>query len=898
MPRVLRHSSMLSLLAAKSFILLLSSLSAPAAQASPAEQPPQLRLPDTVAPASYKLHLDLDPAKQTFSGSIAIQVEIKQPVQIIWLNATNLDIQDASLAIAGSTLHLSTLPGGDDFVGLHADNPIPAGSGEIKIRYTGKVRQQDSSGIFHMADNGNQYLFTQFEQIDARAAFPCFDEPSYKVPWQLTLKVPKQDSAISNTPIVDQQSDTDSTTYTFKQTKPLPSYLVAFGVGPFDYVDAGQAGKNHVPVRIVTPKGHAEEAKYAAEVTATILTRLEDYFGIPYPYEKSDNVAIPVTFGFGAMENAGMVTYAQTIILARPDRDTEGRRREYASVAAHELAHQWFGDLVTTAWWNDIWLNEAFATWMERKILAEWKPEWNTRVEDVRSTLMAEMDDSLVSARKIRQEIRSKDDISNAFDSITYQKGAAVIGMFEAWVGAEPFRKGVHSYLNQYAFRNGTAPEFLDSVSSASGKTALTQAFSTFLNQAGVPLLSVALDCNHGAPVLHLHQERFLPLGSRGSTNQTWQIPVCVRSGTGISGQSECTLVDQPSMDLPLRAEGCPTWIEANNNAVGYYHVAYQNGLLPALTNSDVEHRLAPAERVDVMGNSEALFSAGKLAAQDALHLVGVFHNDPERYVLESALNLALAPDMHLVPSNLEPNYQRFLLQNFQARAREIGWVPKPGEGDNVHLLRPNLLHAIATFAGDRQLAQQAQDLTNQWLGNHAAIDPSIVSAVLRTSAYYGDQTLLDKFMASLKTTKDRQDRNRILGALGSFRDPASIRAGMEATLSGKIPFIEGLHLLFAGQEEESTRHMALDFMQLHFDEIASKRPTGGGFDAGAEFPNVGATYCSAESKQQLQTFFAPRIANFTGGPRVLSQVLESIDLCIAEKQAQEAGITAFLKAY
>ncbi len=736
-----------------------------------ADEAPKLRLPDTVAPTAYQVHLRLDPDKDNFNGSIAIQINIKQSVQTIWLNATKLNIEEATFSGGGKSFNAKTVPGGDDFVGLQFDSQLPAGPAELKLRYIGAVRNKDSSGVFRMEDNGNRYLFTQFESTDARAAFPCFDEPSYKVPWQLTLDVPQQNAAISNTPVEKEDTQGDRKIYTFKQTKPLPSYLVAFGVGPFDFVEAGRAGKNHVPVRIVTPKGHADEAKYAAEVTATILTRLEDYFGIPYPYEKSDNVAIPVTFGFGAMENAGMVTYAQTIILAKPDKDTENRRREYASVAAHELAHQWFGDLVTTAWWNDIWLNEAFATWTEEKILAEWKPEWKTRVEDVSSKLRAEGVDSLISARKIRQEIKSKDDISNAFDDITYDKGAAVIGMFENWVGPQEFRRGVQSYLKQYAFRNATAPEFLDAVSSASGKKNLTQAFSTFLNQAGVPLVSVALDCNQGAAVLHLKQERFLPLGSKGSADETWQIPVCVRGGTGNTGQSECTLMTQANQDWTLKAKGCPSWVQANNDAVGYYRVDYQGGLLSALTQGDVEHRLSAPERADFMGNAAALSNAGKLPAGDALGLVQTFHNDPEHFVVQSALTLALQPRLHLVPEELWPNYRRFLLKNFQARALDLGWTPKPGESDDIRLLRPTLLRVVATYAGDQELAKQARELTEKWFQDHNSIQPNMLGAVLGTAAYYGDKALFERFLAEFQKAKDRQERQRIIGVMGSFRD-------------------------------------------------------------------------------------------------------------------------------
>ncbi|MGO9260354.1 MAG: M1 family metallopeptidase [Bryobacteraceae bacterium] len=496
-----------------------------------ADQPPKLRLAEVqnVAPERYRAELTLDPDKTGFSGDIRIQVKVGQPAQTIWLNANRIAVQQASVTAGGKTLTAKALAGGDDFLGLQLPSAIPAGAAEIAIRYTGEVRHGDTSGVFHAEDGGVSYILTQFEATDARDAFPCFDEPSYKVPWQLTLRIPPQDEAVSNTPAASETSESGMRKIAFAETRPLPSYLIAFAVGPFEFVDAGFAGQKHVPVRIVTPKGRAGQAKYAAEVTATILTRLEDYFGIPFPYDKSDQVAVPVTIGFGAMENAGMVTYGQNILLANPETDSIGRQREYASVAAHELSHQWFGDLVTTNWWNDIWLNEAFATWMEQKLIAEWKPEWNTRVDDVESKLGAARQDSLVTARKIRQAIETKGDISNAFDGITYDKGAAVIGMFENWMGPEAFRKGVRSYLQQYAFRTTTAGEFLDALSSSSKKD-ITQPFSTFLNQAGVPMVKVSLDCTK-APVLHLEQSRYLPTGSKGSTNQVWSVPICVRYG-------------------------------------------------------------------------------------------------------------------------------------------------------------------------------------------------------------------------------------------------------------------------------------------------------------------------------------------------------------------------------
>ncbi len=865
-----------------------------------AGQPPKLRLAEVenLAPVSYKVDLTLDPQKDDFTGAIRIKLDIKTPTDTIWLNQEKITVKTATLTVGGQTFSAKTLPGGDDFVGFQFESPIPAGAAELTIAYSGVVITKNSSAVFRQQDSGNWYIFSQFEPTDARGAFPCFDEPSYKVPWQLTLHVPAADTAISNTSVEFEKNRGGIRTVAFRETKPLPSYLVAFATGPFEYVPAGFTAQNHVPVRIVVPKGHSAEARYAAEVTATIINRHEQYFGIPFPYDKADQVAVPDTSGWGAMENPGMVTYALNIILAKPESDSIGRQRGYAETAAHELAHQWFGDLVTTAWWNDIWLNEAFATWMEQKLISEWKPEWKSDVGDVGGKLYAEREDSLISARKIRQPIEAKDDINNAFDGITYVKGAAVIGMFESYMGAEDFRAGVQHYMKQYAFKTATAPEFLDSLSSV-GKKNVGPSFATFLNQAGVPIISVALKCDQGSPLIHLEQSRFLPLGSKGSADQVWSVPVCVRYGTGDSGQSECLLMTKPAMDYTLKnAKSCPAWVQANDNAKGYYREDYKGGLLAALTAGSVDARLNAPERVDFMGNAQALSTAGKLPASDALALVQTFHADAERHVLQGAVQLALAPRSHLVPENLMPNYRRFLLQNFQARAHELGWVPKPGESEDIGLLRPNLDDIVSTTGGDEAFAAQAKDLTEKWFANHSAVDPNMVNAVLGTAAYYGDKTLFERFLAEFKKTQDKQVRDELIGAMGSFRDQPAIEAGMNALVSGEVPFMEGAFLLFNGMGQASTRKLPFEFLKAHFDQVTSKMPSGGGFDFGSVLPQVGDGFCDVQSRTELQDFFKPRVDKFVGAPRALDQVLETIDLCIANKAAQEPSVVSFLGKY
>jgi alanyl aminopeptidase len=870
--------------------LLISTLAC--AYTSPA--PPHLRLSEVqeVQPAFYKIALTLDPDSERFNGSIAIRLDVKAPLRTLWLNATNISVQKAVLEHAGTLIKPTVVPGGSDFLGFEFTSPLEQGPAEIRIDYMGAIQLGGQAGIFRTEDSGNRYLLTQFEATDARKAFPCFDEPFYKVPWQLTLLVPAKNIAISNSPPASESTSGRTKTYVFETTKPLPSYLVAFGVGPFEVLDAGTAGKNRVPVRVITPKGRANEGKYAAEVTSTILTRLEQYFGIPYPYAKADQVAIPISTGF-AMENAGMVTYGQPFILAKPQLDSEARRRMYASIATHELAHQWFGDLVTTAWWDDIWLNEAFATWMANKLLAEWQPAWNTRGEEATQKLMAENSDSLVSARKIRQEIRSNGDIYNAFDNITYTKGASVIRMFESWMGEDIFQRGVRRFLTDFAFRTATTADFLHSLSAASQQD-ISTAFSTFLDQSGIPIVAVSLSCKQSRPRLLLEQRRYLPLGSASTSDQIWQIPVCFRY-EGNEARS-CTLMTARTQEIELDAKTCPTWIEANDHSAGYYRVNYGDDLLTRLTKGS-ESRLNAPERVDLLGNVQALVASGGISEASALRLIPLFHNDSERPVVLAALHLAVNPQQNRIDRDVVPQYAEFLRSNFQARARDLGWVPKEGEPDDARLLRPELLRTIATYGEDRDLARDAQNITGAWLKGEKSIDPSVIAEALSTAAYYGDSSLAERFLAQWKKI-DTQQQWPMIRAMATFRDKEAVRILLEAVLSGRLPATPGDFLLFmAGYDGLDTRLEAFEFLQAHFNEVIRILPSEP-FPIAGQLPRVGERFCDVGSKKALASLFETHVKDFPGSSRILAQVIETIDQCIAVKKAQQEGLTVFLQKH
>lgn len=858
-----------------------------------AADPPKLRVDDSVRPVRYAADLTLRPDATTFSGTIDIDLQLARPAALIWLNAVDLTIRQATLMRGGANQRAMVEPGDANFVGLQFPAEVPAGSARLHIQYEGKISPRNAAGIFQGRDGNETYLYTQFESIDARRAFPCFDQPNFKTPWQLTVHIPARDTAVSNTPQQSEMTQADGMkTVVFAPTKPLPSYLVAFAVGPFDIVDAGRAGKNHVPVRIVAPKGKGYQAKYAAEVTASILDQLENYFGIPFPYEKADQVAIPLTYGFGAMENAGMVTYGQTILLSDPATDSEQRQRNYAIDAAHELAHQWFGDLVTPVWWDDTWLNEAFATWMEVKILDQWRPEWHTRLNEMASKYAAMGRDSLASTRRIRQPIESLNDISNAFDDITYQKGAAVIRMFESWAGEKQFQAGVTAYLKRYAYGNATVHDFLDAISSA-GQPRLTQAFSTFLDQPGLPEVSVELNCA-GAPRIKLSQKRYREIGSAAAGNETWGIPVCVRYQTSGDPRKECFLLDRPSAEFALsQATSCPAYLSANEDASGYYETAYEGDLLGNLLSHGSEF-LNASERMSLLHDLSALADSGEAKESQALEAVLPFSKAPERQVVREAQRVA-GGVRRFVPANLLTNYDRFISAAFGQRAHALGWSDKPGDDADTKLQRASLVPFVAVVGDDRTLQAEARRLADGWLQNHKGIEGDMLNATLSTAAHFGDRALFEAMVREFKKSQDRRTRAVLIGALGSFSDPALAKAAMQLLLAPDLDMRETQALLYGPLSSPETEQMPFAFVRANYDRLVSRLPSGGDFDGRTQLLTVGAGLCDPAAEREFESFFGERAKQYIGGPRVYAQRIESIHVCEARKSAQTADIAAFL---
>ncbi len=855
--------------------------------------PPKLRLPAGAAPVRYAAELWIDPAKESFEGKIAIEISLKVETGAVWLNAKELDVKSASAhpVGGGEAVPAAAAASGSNYVGLTFQRSLSPGLWQIDLRYSGRIESKDTEGMFRQKEGADWYAFSHFEAIYARRVFPCFDEPSYKTPWQLTIHAPKGAIAVANTPVVSEAADADGgRKFVFGETKPLPSYLVAFGVGPFDVVNAGVAGRNKTPVRMIVPKGRAAEARWAAASTGPILEVLETYFDIPYPYEKLDHLVIPQTVGFGAMENAGLVTYSSSLLLAKPADETIRFRRAYASVCAHETAHQWFGDYVTTAWWNDIWLNEAFATWMGSKIVDRWKPEWSWAVQRAASRTGAMDQDSLVTARRIRQPIEGDDDIVSAFDGITYQKGAAVIEMFEGWVGEEGFRKGIQRYLRAYAWGTATADDFVAAIAEATQTPAVIPAFRSFLDQPGVPLVTAELVCTGGAPKLLLSQKRFLPTGSTGSTKETWRVPVCARTGDPGS-EKTCMLLMEPAGEMALPG-ACPARVFANAGA-GYYRVLYAGSMLGKILADSGRH-LTVSERVATLSDVAALARSGDVPMATALALVPVFANDPDRPVVEAIQKIAAAPRDLLVTDAMRPRYRRFVSDVFGARAHALGWKAKPGEDEDTQLLRGELVPFVANEGDEPALVADAMRLANAWLKDRGAVDALMAPSVLDVAARHGDMELFQEFRAQAKKAVDRRERVRLLSALGRFHDPTVVPAALNATLSEDFDARESNAILREIATDRETRGQAWTFLQANFDRIVARLPR----ESPARFPMLASGFSDAAHRAEVEAFFKDKSPKYMGGSRYLAQSLEQIQLRGAFKAAQQESVNDFLNHY
>ncbi len=872
-----------------------SPAAAPVAAAPqwPEPQPPALRLPDTVRPVRYELDLKLIPAEPTFSGSVAIDVEVRESVRQVWLHGQDLEVTGARVEVGSRTLEARAVTASEGRLGLLLPEFLAPGRARIHLSFTGRVDRERSQGLYGVDEGGESYLYTFFEPVDARRAFPCFDEPAFKVPWRLRFTVKAGHVALANHAIVSREPLPEGLErVTFAESRPMPSYLVAFMVGPFDVVDAGTVGRNAAPLRFIVPRGRGPETAYAASVTPRIVTLLEDFFDQPYPYEKLDVAVVPRYWG--TMEHPGLVALGQPLTLIRPGEETLARRKWYVTIANHELGHYWFGNIVTCKWWDDIWLNESLTSWLDGKTVDLFDPSWGFARESRMNALSFALDaDALAAALPVRKPAETHDDVLGAFDNgTTYAKGSSVIGMFEAWLGPERMRDLLRVHVRKHAWGAVTSEDFATTLSETAGPE-VARAFRGFIDQPGAPRISAEVQCTPGTPTrLKLSQERYLPAGSTASAARTWSVPVCVRAGTGGGSHRVCSLLTETTGELALPMRDCPKWVLLNAGGTGYYRAGYTREQL-ARVLAVPPSQLTTEERLALLADVEAAVRRGDLPLGEALRLVPTTASDKDRTIVQRGARLLQLVNEDGLPEADRARFRKWVGQVYGPRARALGWEPRPGDSDEVKQERSRLLELATTRGEDPMLIREARGLARAWLADRKAVDPEAVPLVLTVAARNGDRALFDALLTGARKAEDRNERGRMLTALASFREPALVRealalvSGSELDVRDTRPILTGAFML------PETRELAWAFYREHFDTLAGKLRSD---ELGWLIELVG-DLCGGQHHAEVEAFLGPRVSRLDNAPRALARAQESIRLCAESDRLHRQGVQSFLHA-
>jgi alanyl aminopeptidase len=872
-------------------------LPAPAATA-PTEAVPALRLPADTRPTAEVLELGVDPEQDHFSGMVSIGLLLARPRSVLWLHGRGLHVtrvvlqQEGGAPIEGSWQQRND----EGVASVTLAREARAGKAELVIEWD--ARYSDGLvGLYKTREAGVAYAFTQFEPVDARRAFPCFDEPGFKIPFFVGLTVPKGAQAIANGPEVERTTLANGSVHVhFDVTPPLPSYLVAFAVGPFDVVNAPDVPPNAtrtkpLPLRLIAAKGRGHELAYAAKRAGAILSTLEAYFGVAYPYSKLDLIAVPDLEG--AMENAGAITFNEPLLLVDEKTSPQSQKQDLAYVVAHEMSHQWFGDLVTMAWWDDLWLNESFATWMGYKAVDLWDRTLDAPIWRLRESQGAMGHDALANARQIRQPIASLDDVTNAFDEITYGKGGGVLAMFERWLGEDVFQRGVWTHLDAHRFGSATVDDFLSALSKAATRD-VAAPFRTFLDQPGVPFVDAAVVCEAAGSRLHVTQSRYLPLGSRGDPARTWQIPVCASYGLKGRTREACALVTAQQGDVPL--EGCPDWVLPNAGGAGYYRFGLARDDLRKLASRGLR-RLKPAERAAYADALRAAYDRATTSAADIFEAVAPLAADPKEEIAgEPAGFLSQARDW-LASDALRPKIDAYERGLYGPVAGRLGWSGPKDEGADRVKLRSRALWALAIDARDPVARAEAKRRAMAYLGHDQhvhpeAVDASLVHVALTAAGQDADAALFDALLAHLTSTEDAVQRDALLAALSAARRPELAARARDLMLTGPLRQTEILQPLETQLEDPELRDQAWEWAKQHFDQIVSKIATQ--TFGSTRLLEALAAFCDDARADEIEQFLAPRLAAIEGGARVGAETVEDMRVCAAKRKAQEPSVRAF----
>ena len=841
------------------------------------------RLPQTIIPSHYSLYLDPVIAQKTFTGEETIDVRVSAATKEIVLNSLDLDITEAEVKSGGSAQKAAiAYDKPQEMVRLSLPEPVPAGSAQIHLKFSGKLTE-GLRGLYLSKGARRQYAVTQFEGTYARMMFPCFDEPAFKATFDLTVMADKDDTAISNGRVAkDEPASANRHKITFSTSPKMSTYLVALAIGDWQCLSRTVDG---VPIRVCAEPDKKQYGAFGLDVAAHSIQFYNQWYGIKYPFGKLDMVAIP-DYEWGGMENTASIFYRDTALLLGGNNASVFRKRAQAVTIAHEIAHQWFGDLVTAAWWDDIWLNEGFATWMSRKPIETWHPEWHLEDDAAEDAQQIIGVDSLATARAIHGDPTTSSEIKEMFDGITYQKGGAVLRMLESYVGPETFRKGVNAYLATHANGNATSADFWQAEAQASGKP-VDKIMPTFVLQPGVPLLSLSTSCNNGADNLELKQQRFFvsPERPQSTSNEAWQIPICTKTSKNAAG--DCSLITQ--REQTLSSSSCADWVFGNRDAKGYYRVAYAPEDLKKVADA-AEQQLNVPERIALVEDTWALTRASKVSVADFLDLAQHLRGDEDRHIVGLlARHLEYIGDS-LVSNGHEERYRAVVRAHFASLAKTLGWSARANDRDEEKALRADLLATLGS-AGDPDAVAASRKIVEQYMQNPTSVDGTISGSAFAVAAANGDRPFYDRLTHALANAKTGDEYNHYLYALAEFREPDSLQRTIALVDQGRVRQQDYPRFFGALLSNPASRDSAWKYLKDHWDDMAQKVTSFGGAGAVSALGNS----CSAEMRNDVKQFFANHPA--PGAQRAVQQSLERIDGCIDFQRTQGSSFQSWLNS-
>jgi puromycin-sensitive aminopeptidase len=841
------------------------------------------RLSHTVVPQRYDIHLSPDLDNSTFAGDETISIEIGAATDTVTLNCLDLDIHTVTAeGPSGSTTSGSAeVDAEHEQLRLSFPNPLGAGTWKLRIGFSGRLNEK-LAGFYrstYIDEAGRERVLasTQFESTDARRAFPCWDEPAFKAVFRLSLTIDSGLTAIANAPVTEEvDAGPGRKRLQFADTIRMSTYLVAFIVGDFESSEVMAAGG--VPLRVWAIKGKKRLTTYAREIGAFALSFFADYYGIAYPGAKLDLIAIP-DFAAGAMENFGAVTFRETALLVDTATATKGELERVAVVVAHELAHMWFGDLVTMQWWNGLWLNEAFATFMEMLAVDAWRPEWETWLSFGSDRAGALLIDGLQSTRPIEFPVQRPEEAQAMFDVLTYQKGAAVLRMLQQYLGEQTFREGVNLYLRKHAYGNTETGDLWDALEEASGQP-VRRTMDSWIFQAGYPLVSLELA---DGEQLSVSQQRFLYLDDRdtGSNGAHWQVPVIVRTGTEAQAGDLRLLLsgERAQLHLPQGAG----WVVGNAGGDGFYRVRYAGDLFARLLPR-VQSDLTAIERFNLVSDTWSATLAGYTSLTDFLDLTALYRDELDETVWTMLVG-TLGGLRRMMGEEERPIIAAIARDRLAQIQSRLGWDPAPGEGDRTRELRGMVLGTMGVLGDVAEIQQEAVRRYERYRSDPSSVDPNVVPALVGILAATGGRDRYEEFWAAFKSAKTPQEEQRYLFALAAFRDEALLETTLNHALDGVVRTQDAPYLVRAVMANKRGAEPAWAFTKEHWDEMTDRYPE----NAVTRMCEGITSLTTPELEQDVRAFFATHEVKQAG--KQLDQHLERLHMGVLFHQRESANL-------